>query len=274
VERDESGTATGLTLDERAILSEFGYDARWTARVARRRGGPPRLARMVRLARAGRLPFRPLPPLRDPLPAARRPTAGPLVALGVLLAVAALMLAFTTGAVALLVPLTGRHAAGWSPAVPRWAAALLVLGPLTALDALARWRGPLALHGPEDGPGGLLPGLLGLRPVPLWARGPACLPLLTLVPLYAAQRAARVPAPAVLEFTAVLLLGLLALTTLATGGRLALAVLLAAWAGWAYAALRGPALPAALALLAVVLAVGAPGALLVGGRLRDLRTAG
>ncbi len=272
--RDEGGTA-GLTLDEAAILSEFGYDTRWTARVARRRGGPPRLARMVRMARAGRLPFRELPPPRWPGPSRvpRRAGAAPVVSLAAFLAVALLMLAFTTGAVVLLSRVTGPRGPHCARSMPWWAAAALVLVPLGALALLARWRGPLAMRGRGDGPEGVLPALLGLRAVPRWARGPACLPLLTLVPVYASQRAARIPAPGVLEFTTVLLLGLIALTVLNTGGPSCLVVLLAAWAGWAWCALRGPATAATLALLGVTLAVGAPYALVVRGRLRGTVTA-
>lgn len=260
---DEGRTAAGLTADEAAILGEFGYDSRYVAKLARRRGGPRRLAEMVPLARAGRLPFR---EVRSSVPAAAYPRAdaaseglrGCLLAWLVLIAVAVLVIVLSVGAVVLLSRLQGQRGAYYATMMPWWAAALLTALPLAALDGLARWRGPRAVWGPEHGDSEKLLAPLGLRRVPPGVQELACLPLLTLIPLCAAQQSAHVPVIVPLELAAVLLLGAVALVMVLIGGLLPVLTLVAAWAAWACVALRGPSGWATLGLLGVTLAVGVP----------------
>jgi hypothetical protein len=263
VTRDEGATSAGLSADEAAILGEFGYDSRYVAKFARRRDGPRRLAEMVPLARAGLLPFRETP---SPVSIAsyRRPPAGSAALRGCLLSwlalvvVAALVVVLSVGAVVLLSRVQGERGAYYGTMMPWWAAALLVAVPLAVLDALARWRGPRAVWGEAGEHAGLLPSLLGLRPVPPGVQELACLPLLTLIPLCVAQQNARVPVIVPLELAAVLLLGACALTMVLIGGLVPVVALVAAWAGWAWIALRGPSGWATLALLGVTVVIGVP----------------
>lgn len=259
---EKDPASAGLTADEAAILAEFGYDSRYVAKVARRRGGARRLAEMVPLARAGRLQFRELP-LSPPAAYPRADDAAPgprgrLPAALVLLAVAALVITLSVGGVVLLSLAQGERGAHYGTMMPWWAAALLTALPLAALDALARWRGPRVVWGNGEKDTGTLAAVLGLRRVPPGVQELACLPLLTLVPLCAAQQSARVPVIVPLELSVVLLLGTVALVMVMVGGLLPVLALVAAWAAWACLALREPSGWATLGLLCVTVAVGVP----------------